>query len=340
MTHFIGLDAHYQSSTLVVLDSKGEQIDCLEIPTNERALRLAVGKIKGPKALTFEESGMARWLYATLLGTVDRLVVCNPSFISKKTGAKTDYIDAKHLANELRCDNLKSVYHNQHSPLLDLRVMIASYANLNKELVQAKNRYKAVFRSEGLKTNTHGLYVDESRIAELPSAGKQIIAMSLIKTIAQLETFKEDYKRHFRLQKKENAHIRILTSIPGIDIVRATTIAAIVGDPKRFKNKHHFWSYSSLINHRQISGGTTYGYKKARGRAELKNVFIGAAESNLISSSSALRKFYDQQRAIGLDHRSAKKNVARKIASISLRLMKTGEKFDEKFIDIKTITLV
>jgi hypothetical protein len=36
---------------------------------------------------------------------VDRLLICNPTYIAKKQGAKTDFRDALHLANELRTNH-------------------------------------------------------------------------------------------------------------------------------------------------------------------------------------------------------------------------------------------
>src|SRR4051812_28832702 len=127
MKRYIGLDVHFQSTTVVVLDPEGNEELRQVIPTKERAIRSLIGSIPSPKSLTFEESSMSRWLVAVLDGTVDELIVCNPVYVTKKTQAKTDYIDALHLAKELRSGNLTPVYHDHKNPLLDLRLLVSAY---------------------------------------------------------------------------------------------------------------------------------------------------------------------------------------------------------------------
>jgi hypothetical protein len=40
------------------------------------------------------------------------LDLINPTYVAKKSGAKTDFRDVIHLANELRCGHLKEVLHD------------------------------------------------------------------------------------------------------------------------------------------------------------------------------------------------------------------------------------
>ncbi|MBK8202155.1 MAG: transposase [Bdellovibrionales bacterium] len=68
-------------------------------------------------------------------------------------------------------------------------------------------------------------------------------------------------------------------TIPGISIIRANIIAAIVCQPARFENKHKFWGYCMLVRHIQISGGKSMGTRDFFGGRELRNVFLGAAEN-------------------------------------------------------------
>ncbi len=70
---------------------------------------------------------------------VDRLLVCNPTYVAKKSGAKTDFRDAIHLANELRCGHLKEVYHDD-SVWVQLRTSVSGYLDVVEEIVRFKNR--------------------------------------------------------------------------------------------------------------------------------------------------------------------------------------------------------
>jgi transposase len=121
-------------------------------------------------------------------------------------------------------------------------------------------------------------------------------------------------------------------TIPGISIIRANIIAAIVCQPARFKNKHKFWGYCMLVRHIQESGGKIYGNKRFFGRRELRNVFIGAAE-NVIRVEGELRDRYDALRAKGVTHKDAKLNLARQIASIALCLLKNNDKYNENYLE-------
>lgn len=119
-------------------------------------------------------------------------------------------------------------------------------------------------------------------------------------------------------------------TIPGISLIRANIIAAIVCQPARFENKHRFWGYCMLVRHIQKSGGKIYGNKRFFGRRELRNVFIGAAE-NAMRTETRLRDYYDALRVKGTPHKEAKLSLARKIASLSLCLLKNNDTYNDNY---------
>lgn len=165
---------------------------------------------------------------------------------------------------------------------------------------------------------------------ELKNPSARFVAEKLFGQIEFLESEKEKYKEHFERNRKKYKPIRNLMTIPGISIIRANIIAAIVCQPARFENKHKFWGYCVLVRHIQISGGKIYGNKRFFGRRELRNVFIGAAE-NVMRLDGELRDRYDALRAKGVDHKDAKLNLARQIASIALCLLKNYDRYKENY---------
>lgn len=46
---------------------------------------------QGERHLTFEEPTISQWLYLQLKDKVDQLLVCNPTYVAEKSGAKTDF---------------------------------------------------------------------------------------------------------------------------------------------------------------------------------------------------------------------------------------------------------
>jgi len=70
--------------------------------------------LRGTLSVTFEEGTWAAWLYDLLKPHVAKLVVCNPRKNALlKHGNKSDKIDARKLAERLRLNDLKPVYHGE-----------------------------------------------------------------------------------------------------------------------------------------------------------------------------------------------------------------------------------
>lgn len=334
MPSYIGLDAHSATCTAVVVDEKGEIKHRETFPTSEANLIGFMNRVEGEKHLTFEECHLSQWLYVTLVEHVDQLVVCNPVYLAKKPGAKTDFRDALHLAQELRTGHLKPVYHDE-SRWIELRTLVSSYLALVDEIVRTKQRLKAVFRSNGVSTDAKNFYGSKDLAKQLPHDSARFVAESLFAQIEMLERYKADYRGYFEKNLKRYRPIRNLDSVPGIDAVRGNIITAVVCMPHRFRNKHQFWGYCMLVRHIQMSGGKIYGNRRAHGRVELRDAFLGAAESALRTDTS-LRAHYEALRAKGLDHRDAKIGLARKIAALCLALLKNNDVYQDDYDEQQT----
>lgn len=330
MDYYIGLDCHSKSCTAVVVNEKGEILFREQFRTTESNL---IGFIRslppGKKHLTFEECTLAQWIYIILVEEVDELIVCNPVYVAKKQGPKNDFRDALHLAQELRTNHLKAVYHDE-SHWIELRTLVNGYLSLVQEIVRTKNRLKAVFRSEAIDTSQSNFYISKDLAKKLSTGSAKFVAESLFDQIESLEKFKLEYKHYFQKNLKRYKPIKNLTSIPGIDLVRANIITAVVCMPHRFPNKHQFWGYCMLVRHIQTSDGRIYGNKRVHGRRELRDIFLGAAESTL-RTDTTLREYYDGLRSKGVNSKDAKIALARKLAAICLFMMKNNETYKDNF---------
>ena len=338
MATYIGLDGHSKTSTFVSVSQKGKILTQAQVVTCERELLGFVRSQKGPKKLIFEESHLSQWFFALLSPEVDELTVCHPGYLGKKQGPKDDLRDAIHLANELRCGHVVPVYHDQ-SRMMELRSLISAYRDLVHEIVRAKNRYKALFRSEAIKTPGVGVYRSDERIKELSRVTDRFVAEGLFKQIQFLSERKNIFREQFAKNMKKHPDIARLAQIPGIEAVRANIIAALICSPERFQNKHKLWAYSMLVKHDQQSDGKSYGKIKIMGRVELKEVFLGAAESILLMNENPLRCYYERLRKMGVAHHNAKRSLARKIAAICLAVLKTKNNFNEEMIRLQISSL-
>jgi transposase len=334
MKHYIGLDAHSATCTFVVLNESGDVTHRTIVKTSETTLLGFLATLPGEKILAVEESHVSQWVYVLLHDQVDKLIVCNPCLLAKHQGPKTDYRDALRIANELRGNFLKAVYHDE-SHWIQLRVLVSGYLDLVSEITRTKNRLKAVFRSEILDTSDSKFYKSKERAKELSHEHGRFVAESLFSQIEHLEERKLEFKAVFTKNMKIYRPLRNLATIPGIDVVRANIIMAIVCMPHRFESKYKFWAYCMLVRYFQISDGKVYGSKKIRARFELKSLFMGAAE-NAIQGENCLKDHYDAKRSAGVDHRGAKISVARLIAAAALSILKNNGKFDENYHETHT----
>jgi transposase len=336
MEQYIGMDAHSKTSVFVVLNSKGQELQSKRINTSEGEIVKFLQNLKGKKHLTFEESQLSRWLHVVIKDQVDELVVCNPSFIAKRSGPKNDYLDAHHLAQQLRGGFLSPVFHDD-SQLSDLRKIVSSYEDLIADLVRIKNRFKAHYISRGISVKGKKVYKDTDKIKELDPAS-QFVARQQILQIAALEQMREVFKERFEKNMENIREIEVLATIPGISAIRANIIAAAVCDPRRFANKNKFWSYCMLVKHDRQSDGRSYGKVASFGKSNLKKVFMGAT-LDVMKKDCELRRGYELQRQKGLDPQAARKNLARRLAAISLALMKTGKSYQENRTKAKSKNL-
>src|SRR5438067_10588970 len=142
---YIGLDVHQATISVAVLDSRGKLVMESILETKAATILEFFAGWRGTLLVTFEKGTCAAWLYDLLKPHVDKLVVCNPRKNALlKDGNKSDRIDARKLAELLRGNQLKPVYHGETGVRM-LRELARSYLTIVKDLSRVMNRLKAVY---------------------------------------------------------------------------------------------------------------------------------------------------------------------------------------------------
>ena len=327
---YIGCDAHITTCSFHVVDEKGVSLDSRTMVTNGALLVDYLRGIHGEKTLVLEETNLSRWLYSILRREVTEMVVCNPLHNRLlEEGSKNDRSDSLKLAQLLRGGFVAPVFH-QGDSREDLRDLVSGYVDLIGDFVRLKNRYKALFRSNGLNKTGTLVYSDESFLEELQKGPKQFVARHVYERIVTMEAQRVKYKQEIEKQARKYPEIKLLKTIPGIGPIQACKIVSVVVTPDRFENKYKFFSYSGLVNHSRDSGGKNYGQKKAQGNRTLKCVFRMAGRSAL-RGTSFLRRDYDRMLTKGISHENAYNAVCRKIAALALAVWKKKEKYNDHY---------
>jgi len=160
---YIGLDVHQATISVAVVDSTGKLVMESILETKAATILQFFAGLRGTLSVTFEEGTWAAWLYDLLKPHVAKLVVCNPRKNALlKDGNKSDRIDARKLAELLRGNHLKPVYHGETGVRM-LRELARSYLTIVKDLSRVMNRLKALYRSWAIPCAGRDVYYARHR---------------------------------------------------------------------------------------------------------------------------------------------------------------------------------
>lgn len=325
---YIGCDAHSSTCTFCVVDEQGVVVESRTLVTNGRLIREYLETLAGHTVLCIEECGLSSWLLTILKRTVNEIMICNPVANKQFKRAKTDRLDAYNLAMLLRGGFLHPVYHDG-SDQERLRIIVSAYNDLIGDITRIKNRFKALFRRQGICLKGKACYHDPSLITKLADSHARFVADMSLRHIAHYQPMVKEYEDTIKHILRSLPEAKILASLTGIGDIHAAQIIAQVINPHRFKNKHKYYSYCGLVRHVKVSDGRSYGSEYIWGNRMLKCVYKRAAVA-VLKTRSALRTYYDQLRTRGLSHDAAKNALARKIATLSLYLWKHNALYDPK----------
>lgn len=327
--HYIAVDWAQLNMAIARMTSCSNKITTIDVPSSIKELQLYLGNLKGSKILTIEETTPAQWLYTELKDHVDEIVVCDPTrnrLLSE--GPKTDKIDAEKLVQLLRAGLLKPVFHTADK-FIFIRKVVSGYDDVIKALTRVKNQRAALFRAQG----------KDKRESSLKDPAEKFVLSGLDSAIESYEEQRKLYQKEFEKFSKKYRMIKNLMSIPGIGLIGAIKISAIVIDPSRFKKAGNFLSYSGLVKLDRISGGKSYGQKSPRYCRPLKSVFKVAAFTAAVNPNrkNPMRSYYLYLTTEkGCAEHDARNAVARRIATLTYGVLKSGKKFEIRRLKCNT----
>jgi hypothetical protein len=141
---YIGLDVRQATISATVLDSTGKLVMEAILETKAATILQFIHGVRGDLQVTFEEGTCAAWLHDLLKPHVRQVLVCDPRKNALlKVGNKSDRIDARKLAELLRSNLLRSVYH-QDTGIRTVKELARSYMTITRDLTRVMVRLKAL----------------------------------------------------------------------------------------------------------------------------------------------------------------------------------------------------
>lgn len=194
------------------------------------------------------------------------------------------------------------------------------------------NQIRGVMKTFGLivpagkggsfEKNVRALLVDQNALAS--------IVLPMLDAWRSVRTRAADLGRQLVSAARQSHSCRILTSIPGVGAITATSFATAIEDPNNFKKSRSVGAWIGLTSRRYQSGEVDYdGHISRRGDHHLRGLLYEAATVILTRSSadSSLRTWGLALRQ-RLGFKRAAVAVARKLAVIMHAKLKTGTFFD------------
>ena len=345
---YIGLDVHQATISVTVLDSTGRLVMEAILETKAETILAFIHGLRGSLHVTFEEGTCAAWLYALLKPHVTQVLVCDPRKNALlKVGNKSDRIDSRKLAELLRSNLLRSVFH-EDTGLRTLKELARSYLTITKDLTRVMCRLKAIYRGWAIPCAGQQVYAPRHRaewLAKLTEAGVRRRAEFYYQQLDALRPLHQEARKELLAEARKHRAWKLLRQIPSIGPIRAALLIAIIQTPHRFRTKRQLWTYCGLALEIRDSGE----YRIVRGQLkrsrktvairglnknhnhDLKNIFKGAA-TRAAAVTGPFQEFYAARIARGMKPPMVRLTLARKIAAITLTIWKKGVCFDAEHL--------
>jgi transposase len=334
---FIGFDVHKKTISFCVKAGDGQILEEGKIAARRGDLIAWTKARSRPWLGAMEATLFSGWIYDLLRPQAQALKVAHPAMLraiiaSKK---KNDRVDARKLADLLRCNLLPECY-MAPSQTRELR-RILRYRNLVvREATRMKNRISGLLMETGTpynKEKLHGkAYFAEllGTLQETPVSVRDLLRLSR----GQLDLFESIQSRLVKelVGDPELAErVERLRSIDGVGPILALTWVLEIGEVKRFASIRQAQSYCGLTSAQHNSAGIDH-------RSPISKQRNKHLQTMLIEAAKLAPRFNEQlaavhSRELGRGNRNrATLAVARKMVAYLMAVDKSGRPFQPRTI--------
>jgi transposase len=330
--HYIGLDVHKKTISYCIKTADGRIVREGRLPATRSVLRSWAEDLREPWCGAMEATLFGAWIYDTLKPYAQRLVMGHPAKMKAITAGKkkSDTIDARTIADLLRCDLLPTCY-VLPPEMRDLRRLLRYRNMVVQQSVRMQNKMAGLLMESGttfVKTKLHGKkYFSElmKSLEEVPESVKDLLRMSR----GSMEMFESTQKQIAKRLLSEHAlqqRVERLLSSRGVGPITALTWALEVSDPHRFSSIGDAVSYCGLTAaFRSSAGKEQRGPISKQRNAWLQTVLIEAAKL-APRWNPQLATLHARQLELGHPNR-ATLQVAGKLVAYLLAVDKSGQPF-------------
>jgi transposase len=327
----IGLDVHRDFCQVAIADG-GRARSAGRIATSVPQLELFARSLAPTDRVVLEATGNALAIARILEPHVAEVVLAHAKQVRAISHArvKTDKVDAKVLADLLAADLIPAVWIGDERVRM-LRRLVSRRRGLVKRRTQIKNEISAVLHRNLKGANPASDPFGKKGRAWIAAQQLPIDErLTVDGCLRQLDFFGDELAEIDRLIAQQvlgDEDVRRLMTIPGIDVVTAATLVAVIGDVRRFPTSRQLVGYLGLHPTIRQSGNgpARHGRLSKEGSAAARHVLVEAAWS-AAKAPGPLRAFA-QRTAARRGRHVATVAVARKLAVLAWHLLTRGEDY-------------
>jgi len=326
-----GLDIHKKVVQAVLLDEQGGVAHSERFPATREALEdFARRRLTGGHRVALEATFNTWAIAAVLEPFVQEVVVSNPlrTRAIAEAKIKTDRVDARVLAELLRADYLPRVWQPDQETR-QMRHETTERANLVADRTRVKNRIHAVLHQRLLQSPVGNLFSPRGRAwlrgLELDDSGRAALDRHL-RQLEHAERELQALEKTLAQKAYQQDEVKLLLTLPGVDVAVAQTLLAALGDVRRFPSGERAAAYLGLVpSTRQSAEHCYHGPITKQGRGHARWLLVEAAQ-HLGKHPGPLGVFF-RRIAKKKNRNVAVVAAARKLVVIAWQMLKNGEPY-------------
>jgi transposase len=297
----VGIDVHRDFCEVVIV-AAGQTRSAGRIEATPAALEVFAASLAPTDRVALEVTGNAAEIARVLAPHVAQVVVVSPHDTGiSRARAKTDRLDARTLAKLLAAGELDAVWMPDEWSRA-MRRRLSRRDQLVSARTRAKNEIHAVLirRLQG-RPPVADIFGVRGRQwlagLQLPDDERETIA-GCLRHIDFLSAEVAALEAAIAREALTKPEVLRLMSVPGVNVITASTFVAAIGDIHRFQSARKLVGYLGLDPRVRQSGNAParHGRISKQGSATVRHALVEAAWA-AVRSPGPLRAFYERVRA-------------------------------------------
>jgi len=336
---YVGMDIHKKSWSISILTDQFEHKTFTQPPEVGTLVNYLKRNFPGASYKSVYEAGYSGfWIHDRLQEDGVECLVVNPADVptkDKERRSKTDRVDCRKLARNLRNGEIKGIYVPCRPKVEDRSLIRTRYSMVRKQ-TRCKNQIKAILQFYGIQipeelaeSHWSKRFIAWIEAIQMERASGNFALKVHLEELNRMRKIIADLTRAIRTlanSEEYRQNVRVLTSVPGISTLTAMTLLTELYEISRFKNLDKLCSYVGLIPDTDSSGETDRdtGITKRR-NAQLRRILIESSwvairkDPALLMSFNTLCKKMSKNNAIV--------RIARKVLNRIRYVLKTQQEY-------------